>query len=67
MGAKTIVIIVILAILAVIGVMLCLGKWSFLLGSVRDMEEGKKRIVFTRICGAVLLVLTAALAVVLFV
>lgn len=56
----------VLAAFCVIGILLCMGKCSFLLGSVRDMEEGEAKTRATKRFGVILLVFTAVLALLLF-
>ena len=63
---ETVISAIIIAALGVIGVLLCMGKCSFLLGTVRDMQQGTKRTLLTRIFGIVLLVVTVLLAIVVF-
>lgn len=62
--AESVIAIAILVALGVIGIILCVGKGSLLLGLVRDMENGTKKVLFTRICGILLLVIDVVLAVV---
>ena len=62
--AESVVAIVILVALGVIGIILCAGKGSFLLGAVRNMENSTKKVFFTRVFGILLLVLDVVLAVV---
>lgn len=67
MDTKDLVIaIVLLAVFFIIGILLCLGKCSFLLGMVRNMEDGAKKTIITRISGVILLIATVVLAVVVF-
>ena len=63
---EAVVAIIILVVLGIIGIFLCAGKGSFLLGSVRDMENGTKKTFFTRVFGILLLVIDMILAVVVF-
>lgn len=58
---EMVVSIIIFAIFVVIGVLLCMGKWSFLLGAVRDLEPGTKKTLLTRISGIILLGITVFL------
>lgn len=53
----------IIGIFCVIGVLLCMGKCSFMLGMIRNMEEGEKKTKITRISGVALLVIAVVLAV----
>lgn len=63
---ELVIAIIIIAAFGVIGILLCAGKGSFLLGAVRDMEDGSRKTMLTRICGVVLLVITVILAILVF-
>lgn len=63
---KLVIAIIIIALFGVIGVLLCMGKCSFLLGTIRDMENGTKKTLLTRVFGIILLVITMILAVAVF-
>ena len=62
--AESVVAIFIMIAFGIIGIFLCVGKGSFLLGAVRDMENGTKKTFLTRVFGILLLVLDVILAVV---
>ena len=59
---ELVIAIILILILGVIGVLLCLGKCSFLLGTIRDMENSPKKTLLTRVCGIVLLVIVVIVA-----
>ena len=63
---KTIFSIIMIVAFGAIGVFLCMGKCSFLLGSVRNMEPGSKKTIITRIFGIILLVITVFLTIAIF-
>ena len=64
--AESVAAILLMVVLGIVGIFLCAGKGSFLLGSVRDMENGTKKTFFTRVFGILLLVIDMILAVVVF-
>lgn len=64
--AESVGAIIILVVFGIIGIFLCAGKGSVLLGSVRDMENGTEKTFLTRVFGILLLVIDVILAVVVF-
>ena len=62
--AESVAAILIMVVLGIVGIFLCAGKGSFLLGSVRDMENGTKKTFATRVFGILLIVIDVILAVV---
>ena len=62
---QLITVFVIIAVFFAIGIVLLLGRASFLLGVVRDMEDGAGKKTVTRIFGGVVLLFAAILTIVI--
>lgn len=62
---ETVIAILIISILVVVGILLCTGKCSFLLGAVRDMKDGHGKTTLTRVCGVIVILIAVILTVVI--